>query len=94
MPNIEQTLNERGKKYGGSFLDQSQISQQLKQIMHNSPNWQHMRVDKREALEMIATKLSRILFGDHNEIDSWHDIIGYARLIERRLENDGTLGRD
>lgn len=86
--NVEETLEDRNKKYGGSFLEQSQIAQQLKNIAHNAPNWNQMRVDKRESIEMICTKLSRILYGDHCNIDSWHDIQGYARLIERQLQDD------
>lgn len=83
--NIDETLESRRSCYGGSFLEQSQISQSIKSAFHNSPNWKRMRVDQREALEMIGTKISRILYGDPNYIDSWHDIAGYARLIERDL---------
>lgn len=85
MTDIDKTLEERGKRYGGSFLEQSQIAQNIKNAIKNSPNWNRMRVDQREALEMIATKISRILYGDPNHIDSWHDIVGYAHLIERDL---------
>jgi len=89
MSTVEETLKDRDDRYGGSFLEQSQIAQQLKNIVHNSPNWAQMRVDKREALEMIMTKVSRICYGDHNDTDSWHDIQGYAALIERELEKNG-----
>lgn len=82
---VDDTLEERGKKYGASFLEQSRYSQQLKNIIHNSPNWNQMMVDEREALEMICTKISRICYGDLKEPDNWHDIQGYARLIEKRL---------
>lgn len=83
---IDDTLAERGEKYGGSFIEQCQIGQQLKSTIRKSPNWKQMRVDKREALEMICTKISRICYGDHDDIDNWHDIQGYARLIEREIE--------
>ena len=82
---VEKTLEECGKKYGGSFLEQSSISQNLKSIVRNSPNYKTMRVDQRESLDMICTKISRICYGDPNEVDSWHDIQGYARLIERQI---------
>lgn len=84
--NIEETLKERGAKYGGSFIDQAAIAQSLKEIAYKAPNRSRMMVDQREAIDMIMTKLSRILYGDPNEVDSWHDIQGYARLIEKRLE--------
>jgi hypothetical protein len=35
---------------------------------------------QREALEQIAVKIARILCGDPNHVDHWHDIAGYARL--------------
>lgn len=84
---VEETLESRRQIYGGSFLEQSQIAQSFKNTIHNSPNWKRMKVDQREAVEMIATKLSRILYGDPNYIDSWHDIAGYATLIEKALRD-------
>lgn len=42
--------------------------------------------DQREALEMIAHKIARILNGDPNYADSWVDIAGYAKLIADRLQ--------
>jgi hypothetical protein len=53
--------------------------------MRDSPNWGDLTDDKREALEMIAHKIGRILNGDPEYKDSWHDIIGYARLVEDTL---------
>jgi hypothetical protein len=44
-----------------------------------------LSVSQREALEMILHKIARILNGDPNFKDSWTDIIGYARLVEREL---------
>ena len=37
---------------------------------------------------MIAVKISRILTGDPSHADNWHDIAGYATLVERRLNNE------
>lgn len=85
MSEVDETLEDRGEKYGASFLEQSSIAQNLKSIVRNSPNWPQMRVDMRESVDMICTKLSRICYGDPKEIDSWHDIQGYARLIEKEL---------
>lgn len=42
--------------------------------------------DQREALEMIAHKIARILNGDPNYADSWHDVAGYATLVADRLQ--------
>jgi hypothetical protein len=43
-------------------------------------------MDTSEALDMICLKISRIVTGDHNAVDHWQDIEGYAALIRKRLE--------
>jgi hypothetical protein len=85
MSAIDQTLTERGTRYG-DFADHAHITQNIKRAMADSPNWEKLADDQREALEMVAHKIGRILNGDPNYIDSWHDIIGYTRLVEQRLE--------
>jgi len=86
MTDIDATLESRGSDYGESFAEQTNIAQALKKVMHDAPQWRGMTNDKKEAMEMIATKLSRLLYGNPNHLDSWHDIIGYARLIEKTLQ--------
>jgi hypothetical protein len=81
---IEKTLAERGKRYG-TFTGHSAISQDIKRIMRKTSGWSAMQDDQREALDMIAHKIGRILNGDPNYADSWHDLEGYARLVEQRL---------
>ncbi len=81
---LEDTLAERGNRYG-AFVGPADVSQALKQAMHNSKNWDMLQADQTEALEMIVHKIARILNGDPNYADSWHDIGGYAKLVEDRL---------
>jgi len=38
------------------------------------------------SLEMIALKVTRILQGDNNHVDSWRDIAGYAELAAIEIE--------
>lgn len=87
MTNINQTLSERGKRYG-EFLDHARYSQQIQRVLQQSPNWHKMRDDQRESLIIIAHKIARILNGDPNYADSWHDIAGYATLVDNRLMRD------
>lgn len=87
MPSIDDTLIERGERYG-SFKDHAFITQSLKRTMYATPNWATLTNDKKQALEIIADKIARILNGDPEYADNWHDIIGYARLIEVTLETD------
>jgi hypothetical protein len=84
---IEDTLRERGKVSGQSYLEQAGCAQILKQTIRQAPNWKSLRVDQRESLERFCTKMSRILHGDPNHADSWHDIAGYATLIEKSIND-------
>lgn len=81
---IEGTLEQRGSRYG-AFPRHALITQAVKRAMADSPNWSKLRADQREALEMIAHKIGRILNGDPNYHDSWHDIVGYAKLVADSL---------
>lgn len=82
---IEKTLEERGQRYG-EFEEHARISQNIKRVMRDSKNWKRMSDDKREALEMIAHKVARILNGAPDYFDNWHDISGYATLVEKSLK--------
>lgn len=81
---MDKTLEERGNRYG-DFSDISEVSQNLKETM-NCHNWDSLSADKKEALEMIQHKIARILVGDADYKDNWHDIAGYAKLAEDRCK--------
>lgn len=84
MEDIAQTLADRGSRYG-SFEGHSNITQSLKATMAAAPKWGALAPDQKESLEMVAHKIGRILNGDPNYHDSWHDIVGYAKLVADRL---------
>ncbi len=84
---IHVTLAERGARYG-EFREHARITQDIKAAMRDSINWQAMGVSNREALEMIAHKIGRILNGDPDYHDSWHDIAGYAMLVADQLSSE------
>ena len=85
-------LKERGERYG-SFIDHARTTHFFKEQMRSSPSWSKMYADQREALDMIAHKIARIVNGDPDYADSWVDIAGYATLVAERLENEkSTLG--
>jgi len=81
---IDETLIARGQKYG-KFTGHAAITQSIKSCMNTAKNWDRLTSDQKEALEMIAHKIGRILNGDPNYHDSWHDIVGYAKLVADRL---------
>lgn len=86
MSDIKQVLEERGNRYG-SFDGHATITQEIKLAMYNSLNWEsRLSHSQREALDMIAHKIGRILNGDPNYLDSWVDIVGYTQLIVYELE--------
>lgn len=75
----EQLLSDRGKTHG-SFTRNAEISQQLKMLFDRYGKTDELHVVHREALDMIALKISRILSGQSNFKDHWDDIAGYAKL--------------
>ena len=87
MSSIDNTLNERGARYG-AFDNNAEITQHLKHVMRQYPGWGDLSLSQAEALEMIVHKIGRILNGDPNYLDSGHDIGGYAGLVERSLRRE------
>lgn len=84
---INATLTERGSRYG-TFRDHARASQALKALIRDymgDEKWAGINCDQQEALEMICHKLARIVNGDPDYADSWHDIAGYAQLVADRL---------
>lgn len=82
---LDATLKQRGSIYG-DFTDNAQIAQGIKQVMRSHSGWDNMEPVHREALDVIASKISRIITGDPNYKDNWHDIQGYAKITEDRCK--------
>ena len=88
---VEATLAERGARYG-DFTDHAKICDALIGIAEaNSAavkvptSWDRMKPFQRQAVRVIMDKLARILSGDPDYVDNWHDLQGYAKLVEDRL---------
>ena len=91
---ITATLEERGKRYG-RFTGHARITQELKRVIamytpglrfyESGTTVPHLAPDQQEALDMICHKIGRIINGDPDYADSWHDIAGYAQLVADRL---------
>ena len=84
MTDVQTTLHERGARYG-DFTDHARIAQKLQDSMRFHTNWGGLSDVQKQALTVIADKIARILAGDPDYPDNWHDIQGYARLVEERL---------
>lgn len=91
MAQVNETLEERGKKYG-NYRDQTEIIKNVENAIHGSGGagvkWLEMAPDQKDALYMIIVKMSRILNGDPDYSDNWHDIAGYATLVADRLDGN------
>jgi prephenate dehydrogenase len=85
--NVDAILDERAGNYG-PFATQATIAQRLKHVAHTAAGEQGktFATDQAEALDMIFSKIARILNGDPNHLDSWTDIAGYATLVADRLK--------
>ena len=81
---IQKTLKERQKTHG-NFQTHAAISQELKAVLWKH-DFQALAPNQCEALEMICHKMARILNGNPDTHDHWHDIAGYATLVADRLE--------
>lgn len=75
----ELLVAERAKTHG-DYSANASTSQAVKQALRNAPGWQDLSPRQRESLDLIATKIGRIVSGDPDEPDHWNDISGYAEL--------------
>jgi TPP-dependent trihydroxycyclohexane-1,2-dione (THcHDO) dehydratase len=80
---IDATLAERGARYG-DFGHHAMAAQAMQNVMRLNVGWDRLDAVKRQALTVIADKIARILTGDPEYRDNWHDIQGYAKLAEDR----------
>lgn len=78
---IEATLNDRQTTHG-DFTDVAECSQGTLDFWKERQNWDQLTNVQKEALTLIAHKVARILSGNPNHADHWHDIQGYAKLAE------------
>jgi len=82
---IDETLEQRGNNYG-DYRDVAYTAQELKLALRRTKGWFNMEPYMQESLDMICNKMSRIMNGNPYYDDSWHDIAGYATLVEKQLE--------
>ena len=86
---VDATLAERQAQYG-CFEDVAFVTENimsiLAQVRVNGLN--DLPHTHRMALYMIASKMARIVNGDFNHLDSWHDIGGYSKLIEKLINGE------
>jgi hypothetical protein len=79
MKRIDPLLTSRSSTHG-PFAQNAAVSQAIKHIFRTQGKYPIDNPVHREALDMIALKLSRILSGSADFRDHWIDIAGYAKL--------------
>jgi len=82
---VTQLITERHKTHG-EYSDTSRIAQELKSTMRACPAYATLSPDKQESLDMIASKIARILSGNAETPDHFDDIAGYAMLAKVRIK--------
>lgn len=100
-PNTRDPILVEREKTHGDFRATAGIAQQIKSSFHSwnhtydgqlvltgatNTAWNGLPPRQKEVLEMIATKIARILSGAANEKDHWKDIAGYAKLGEEACD--------
>jgi hypothetical protein len=83
--NIEKILAERGETYG-PYSRVSKTAQGLKDHFRQDEDWQYLLPQERESIDLICTKLARLLHGGGDKTDTLNDIAGYAKLAIRGKE--------
>lgn len=86
VEDIEATLAERGARYG-DFTDHARLTMALCDAVRSDPSskYNDMEPYSRLAIDVILNKIARACTGDPLYDDNWHDIIGYAKLVEDRI---------
>ena len=87
MADIKSVLADREMTHG-PFAPKSVFIQDTKADFRDMPLWHELHADQQEALDMIVTKIGRILTGDANTTDHWTDLAGYSQLVVDRLDRD------
>lgn len=80
---VETLIGERRRTHG-EYSDVAEVAQSLKATLRTGTNWDKMHVRNRESLDLIATKIARIVCGDEFHSDHWMDIEGYCKIAARQ----------
>lgn len=84
MTDINTTLEARNSTHG-NFINNAMLSQGIKNMIRIHDDHK-LSQSQLESLDMIAHKIARIVTGNPNVHDHWHDIAGYATLIANELK--------
>jgi hypothetical protein len=81
----ETILEERAKTHG-DYKTTAEIAVATKHLWSNQEGWTRLTATQVESLDMIASKVARILSGNPHAVEHWEDISGYAQLVVDNLQ--------
>lgn len=79
MKSIDDMIKDKEASHG-SFTDTAVFAQELKALLRKGRNWGVLGDESREALELAATKLARILNGHPDEPAHWNGAAAALRI--------------
>jgi len=84
---------EQREKTHGAFIDVSTLAQRFKNDLRMGRTYDQLDPRQAEALDLLATKMARIVNGDASHKDHWDDLEGYSKLGGEACEdpNQGKL---
>ena len=83
MTTTDDLISERNRTHG-LFHKTARVAQELKVVL-DRPGDEERPPYVSEGLDMICTKLSRIVAGTWDYADHWDDVAGYAKMVADRL---------
>ena len=87
--NLDDSLRDKIRT-NGAFEDVASLSQAIKFVLRRGKNWETMPPESKEALELSATSIARILTGDHLEPNHWSTLATYGWMRGNALELAAT----
>ena len=64
----------------GSYSDNARIAQNLKAMLHGEDAWAGLEPWQQESLDMICSRMGRILAGNPAHPKHWFGIVNFANL--------------
>lgn len=88
---VDETIKQRDSVHG-DYQASAQLFLDLAVVLNTALGERDTRLSPSQSLSltMIMLKTARIVCGDPDHADHWHDIAGYARLVERSLPTPKT----
>ena len=78
----------------GNWFDQAALAMWLKDALRMEETRDQLTIQQQEALDMICTKIARIVCGNPAHKDHWDDIAGYANLGGQDAYPEPTSSED